>query len=103
MQDIWNDEGETISKTFRVELVVCTCGCNGQKTGPTIEATVGETVIVTLVNRMAEPTSMDVAGAGVLVSPAGHVPPGESREYQFLLVNSGRFSYGWGELVVFPD
>lgn len=102
MQDPWNDGDETISTTFRVELVVCSCGCNGIKAGPTIEANVGETIIVRLLNHLTEPVSIDMADAGVLLTPARKVAPGASGEYQFVLVKSGRFSYGWGELVIYP-
>lgn len=102
MHEEWNQSDE-ISTVFRVELIVCSCGCNGMKAGPTIEANVGETVVIHLVNHLAEPMSLDLGGAALPLQPPSAVAPGASGEYQFLLVNSGRYSYPWGGLIVFPN
>jgi hypothetical protein len=102
MHEEWN-QPEEISKVFKVELILCTCGCNGTKAGPTIEANVGETIVISLVNHMAEPMSLDLAGAALPLQPPRTVAPGATGEYQFLLVKSGRYSYSWGGLIVFPN
>ena len=103
MLEEWMDQEEAIAKTFRVELIVCKCGCNGRKTGPTIEANVGETIVVRLVNHLDEPMSIELAEAGVSLQPTRAVAPGASGEFRFLLVKSGRFRYAWGSLEVYPD
>jgi hypothetical protein len=103
MHEEWNEPDDVVSKVFRVELIVCGCGCNGSKTGPTIEAIVGETIVIRVVNHLAEPMSLDLSDAALPLQPASTVAPGATGEYQFLLVNSGRFSYPWGGLIVFPN
>ena len=102
MQGEWSPSGEQLSKVFRVELVVCSCGCNGTRSGPTIEAYVGETIVIRLVNHLSESVALDLADAALPLQPTPVIGPGSSGEYQFLLENSGSYNYPWGRLIVFP-
>ena len=103
MHEEWDDSDEQISKVFRVDLILCSCGCNGTRAGPTIEAMVGETIVIRLVNHLPRAMSLDLAEAAIPLQPMQAIAPGASGEYQFLLVTSGRFSYPWGGLIVFPN
>ena len=103
MQEEWNGLEDHVSNVFQVELILCSCGCNGTKAGPTIEANVGETIVIRLVNHLADSMSVDLADAALPLQPEQTIAPGASGEYKFLLVKSGRYSYPWGELIVFAD
>ena len=72
---------------------------NGQVPGPTIEARVGDTVVVRLKNSLAEPTTIHwhglripaaMDGTEVVQSP---VAPGASFEYRFVVPDAGTFWY----------
>jgi FtsP/CotA-like multicopper oxidase with cupredoxin domain len=72
---------------------------NGQVPGPTIEAEVGDTLVVELTNELSEPTTIHWHGLRV---PAGMdgtesvqraVEPGESFEYRFVVPDAGTFWY----------
>ena len=80
---------------------------NGQLPGPTIEARVGDEVVVELHNLLPEPTTVHWHGLRVpsemdgVVGAAGAagsdeplaVPPGGRREYRFRLLDAGTFWY----------
>src|SRR4051812_17239304 len=72
---------------------------NGQVPGPTIEAHVGDTVVVRLKNHLAEPTTIHWHGLGVPSEMDGTqvvqslVQPGETFEYRFDVGNAGTFWY----------
>ena len=72
---------------------------NGQVPGPTIEANVGDTVVVRLKNRLAEPTTIHWHGLEVPAEMDGTqvvqrlVQPGESFEYRFEVRTAGTFWY----------
>ena len=72
---------------------------NGQVPGPTIEANVGNTVVVRLKNRLSEPTTIHWHGLGVPAEMDGTqvvqrlVQPGETFEYRFDVWNAGTFWY----------
>lgn len=74
-------------------------GFNGMVPGPTIEAKLGDTLVVRLVNRLPEPTSIhwhglrvpaDMDGTELVQNP---VLPGRTFEYRFTLPDAGTFWY----------
>jgi FtsP/CotA-like multicopper oxidase with cupredoxin domain len=74
-------------------------GYNGQVPGPTIEANVGDTLVVELTNALPEPTSIhwhglrvpaDMDGTALVQQP---IQPGETFEYRFVLPDAGTFWY----------
>src|SRR5919197_2151197 len=79
--------------------VVSGYGFNGQVPGPTIEAAVGDTLVVELRNALPEPTSVhwhglrvpaEMDGTELVQRPA---QPGETFEYRFKLPDAGTFWY----------
>jgi FtsP/CotA-like multicopper oxidase with cupredoxin domain len=79
--------------------VVAGYGFNGRVPGPTIEANVGDTLVVELTNALPEPTSIhwhglrvpaDMDGTELVQQP---VQPGETFEYRFVLPDAGTFWY----------
>jgi FtsP/CotA-like multicopper oxidase with cupredoxin domain len=72
---------------------------NGQVPGPTIEADVGDTLVVALTNALPEPTSIHWHGLRVPAEMDGTelvqqpVQPGETFEYRFVLPDAGTFWY----------
>jgi FtsP/CotA-like multicopper oxidase with cupredoxin domain len=74
-------------------------GFNGVVPGPTIEAQVGDTLVVRLTNQLPQPTSIhwhglrvpaDMDGTALVQNP---VQPGQSFEYRFRLPDAGTFWY----------
>jgi FtsP/CotA-like multicopper oxidase with cupredoxin domain len=74
-------------------------GFNGQVPGPTIEAEVGDTLVVRLVNSLREPTTIhwhglrvpaDMDGTEMVQKP---IEPGGTFEYRFVLPDAGTFWY----------
>jgi FtsP/CotA-like multicopper oxidase with cupredoxin domain len=74
-------------------------GFNGMVPGPTIEAKLGDTLVVRLTNQLPEPTSIhwhglrvpaDMDGTELVQHP---VQPGEGFEYRFRLPDAGTFWY----------
>src|SRR5919198_429239 len=79
--------------------VVSGYGFNGRVPGPTIEADVGDTLVVVLTNALPEPTSIhwhglrvpaDMDGTQLVQQP---IQPGETFEYRFVLPDAGTFWY----------
>jgi FtsP/CotA-like multicopper oxidase with cupredoxin domain len=79
--------------------VVSGYGFNGQVPGPTIEANVGDTLVVELTNALPEPTSIhwhglrvpaDMDGTELVQQP---IQPGGTFEYRFVLPDAGTFWY----------
>jgi FtsP/CotA-like multicopper oxidase with cupredoxin domain len=74
-------------------------GFNGQVPGPSIEARVGDTLVVELTNGLAEPTTIHWHGLRVPADMDGTeavqraVEPGETFEYRFVLPDAGTFWY----------
>jgi len=74
-------------------------GFNGQVPGPTIEAEVGDTLVVGLRNGLAEPTTIHWHGLRVPAEMDGTemvqrpVEPGETFEYRFVVPDAGTFWY----------
>ena len=74
-------------------------GYNRQVPGPVIEANVGDTLVVRLTNRLAEPTTIHWHGLRLPAPMDGTedaqrpVQPGESFEYRFALPDAGTFWY----------
>ena len=72
---------------------------NGQVPGPTIEARVGETIVVRLTNKLDEPTTIHWHGIRLPSSMDGtqvvqqSVAPGETFEYRFVALDAGTFWY----------
>jgi len=72
---------------------------NGQVPGPTIEAEVGDTLVVELTNELSEPTTIHWHGLRVPADMDGTesvqraVEPGESFEYRFVVPDAGTFWY----------
>ena len=72
---------------------------NGQVPGPTIEANVGDTVVVRLTNRLDEPTTIHWHGIRLPAAMDGTqmvqplVQPGETFEYRFVVPDAGTFWY----------
>lgn len=72
---------------------------NGQVPGPTIEARVGDTIVVRLKNSLQEPTTIHWHGLRVPSSMDGTqvvqpvVAPGETFEYRFTVPDAGTFWY----------
>src|ERR687886_2060819 len=72
---------------------------NGQVPGPTIEAEVGDTLVVELTNELSVPTTIHWHGLRVPADMDGTesvqraVEPGESFEYRFVLPDAGAFWY----------
>jgi FtsP/CotA-like multicopper oxidase with cupredoxin domain len=72
---------------------------NGQIPGPTIEARVGDTLVVRLKNSLAEPTTIHFHGIRLPSAMDGTqvvqrtVAPGESFEYRFTIPDAGTFWY----------
>ncbi len=72
---------------------------NGQLPGPTIEARVGDTLVVRLKNSLDEPTTIHFHGIrlpSVMDGTQGVqrlVAPGESFEYRFIVPDAGTFWY----------
>lgn len=72
---------------------------NGQVPGPTIEARVGDTVVVRLTNALREPTTIHWHGLRLPAPMDGTemtqkaVAPGESFEYRFTVPDAGTFWY----------
>jgi FtsP/CotA-like multicopper oxidase with cupredoxin domain len=83
----WDVE-EAISDVLRIELVADEQGYNGMTPGPTIEANVGETLVVHLTNQRAQPACFCFGGCACVATP-----PGDSREYRFELTEAGTFRY----------
>jgi FtsP/CotA-like multicopper oxidase with cupredoxin domain len=79
------------------ERVVHGYGYNDQVPGPTVEATVGDTLLVRFTNSLSEPTSMCWHGLrlprAMAVVAAAAVQPGRSVEYRMRLVDAGTFWY----------
>jgi FtsP/CotA-like multicopper oxidase with cupredoxin domain len=74
-------------------------GFNGQVPGPTIQAEVGDTLVVRLANNLPEPTTIhwhglrvpaDMDGTEMVQHP---VQPGDSFEYRLVLPDAGTFWY----------
>jgi FtsP/CotA-like multicopper oxidase with cupredoxin domain len=74
-------------------------GFNGQVPGPTIQAEVGDTLVVRLANNLPEPTTIhwhglrvpaDMDGTEMVQHP---VQPGGTFEYRFVLPDAGTFWY----------
>ena len=74
-------------------------GFNGQVPGPTIQAEVGDTLVVRLANTLPEPTTIhwhglrvpaDMDGTELVQHP---VQPGDTFEYWFVLPDAGTFWY----------
>ena len=70
-------------------------GFNGQVPGPTIEASIDDTVLFRLKNGLPEPTSIHWHGLRVPAAMDGTnaVRPGETFEYRFRLPDAGTFWY----------
>jgi FtsP/CotA-like multicopper oxidase with cupredoxin domain len=74
-------------------------GFNRQVPGPTIEADVGDTLVVELANALPEPTSIHWHGLRVPAEMDGTqlvqqpIQPGETFEYRFVLPDAGTFWY----------
>ena len=70
-------------------------GFNGQVPGPTIEASIGDTVLFRLKNSLPEPTSIHWHGLRIPAAMDGTnaVRPGETFEYRFRLPDAGTFLY----------
>jgi FtsP/CotA-like multicopper oxidase with cupredoxin domain len=72
---------------------------NGQVPGPTIEADVGDTLVVELKNELRQPTTIHWHGLRVPADMDGTesvqraVEPGETFEYRFALPDAGTFWY----------
>jgi FtsP/CotA-like multicopper oxidase with cupredoxin domain len=72
---------------------------NGQVPGPTIEARVGDTIVVRLTNCLDEPTTIHWHGLRLPSSMDGtqvvqpSVAPGETFEYRFIAPDAGTFWY----------
>src|SRR5919199_2802598 len=72
---------------------------NGQVPGPTIEAEVGDTLVVEFTNELSEPTTIHWHGLRVPADMDGTesvqraVEPGESFEYRFAVPDAGTFWY----------
>jgi FtsP/CotA-like multicopper oxidase with cupredoxin domain len=72
---------------------------NGQLPGPTIEARVGDTIVVRLTNRLEEPTTIHWHGVRLPAAMDGTqvvqqlVAPGETFEYRFTVPDAGTFWY----------
>ncbi len=72
---------------------------NGQVPGPTIEAEVGDTLVVEFTNELSEPTTIHWHGLRVPADMDGTesvqraVEPGESFEYRFVVRDAGTFWY----------
>jgi len=88
--DEWAEGEDAISNVLHIELVASEQGFNGQVPGPTIEATVGETLVVRLINQSAEPTGFHV---GCTSHEATRVAPGQAQEYRVVLGSEGVFHY----------
>jgi FtsP/CotA-like multicopper oxidase with cupredoxin domain len=74
-------------------------GFNGQVPGPTIQAEVGDTLVVRLANALPEPTTIhwhglrvpaDMDGTELVQHP---IQPGGTFEYRFVLPDAGTFWY----------
>ena len=74
-------------------------GYNGQVPGPAIEAQVGDVLVVRLINRLPEPTTIHWHGLRLPAAMDGTegtqrpILPGESFEYRFALPDAGTFWY----------
>lgn len=74
-------------------------GYNALVPGPTVEATVGDTLLVRFTNSLPEPTSIcwhgprGRASAISRIDAAASVQPGETDEYRLLLSDAGTFWY----------
>jgi FtsP/CotA-like multicopper oxidase with cupredoxin domain len=74
-------------------------GFNGQVPGPTIEADVGDTLVVELTNALPEPTSIHWHGLRVPANMDGTqlvqqpIQPGAKFQYRFVLPDAGTFWY----------
>ena len=74
-------------------------GFNGRVPGPTIEASVGETVVIRLKNHLPEPTTIHWHGLRVPAAMDGTemvqqpVPPGGTFEYRFVVPDAATFWY----------
>lgn len=74
-------------------------GFNAQVPGPTIEASVGDTVVVRLKNSLPEPTTIHWHGLRVPAAMDGTeivqhpVQPGETFEYRFVVPDAATFWY----------
>jgi FtsP/CotA-like multicopper oxidase with cupredoxin domain len=74
-------------------------GFNGQVPGPTIQAEVGDTLVVRLANNLPEPTTIHWHGLRVPANMDGTemvqkpIQPGDTFEYQFVLPDAGTFWY----------
>jgi FtsP/CotA-like multicopper oxidase with cupredoxin domain len=72
---------------------------NDQVPGPTIEADVGDTLVVELTNELSDPTTIHWHGLRVPAAMDGTesvqrpVEPGESFEYRFVVPDAGTFWY----------
>ena len=72
---------------------------NGQVPGPTVEARVGDTIVVRLKNSLSEPTTIHWHGLRIPAVMDGTdvvqrtVAPGESFEYRFTVPDAGTFWY----------
>jgi FtsP/CotA-like multicopper oxidase with cupredoxin domain len=86
----WNEAEDVISDVLRIELTASEQGYNGEVPGPTVEAVVGERLIVRLTNQLPVATCFCIDCA------CGHTaatPPGETGEYSFALERAGTFRY----------
>ena len=74
-------------------------GFNGRIPGPTIEASVGDTVHVRLTNRLPQPTTIHWHGIRVPAEMDGTeavqeaIRPGQTFEYRFVVPDAGTFWY----------
>ncbi|MBI1927829.1 copper oxidase [Candidatus Poribacteria bacterium] len=82
------------------EVVVEAYTYNGQVPGPTIRVTEGDTVKVTVQNRLPEPTSIHWHGLHLPFEQDGAAPlnqkpiqPGEVYTYEFMASHAGTFMY----------
>lgn len=91
---------EPVTHEFAPGLVAECWGYNGRVHGPTIEAVEGDRVRIYVTNRLPEPTTVHwhgiflpngMDGVGGLTQKT--IPPGETFQYQFPLIQHGTFMY----------
>ncbi|MGE3546220.1 MAG: multicopper oxidase family protein, partial [Kofleriaceae bacterium] len=81
------------------DTAVSAWGYNGMVPGPILVGNVGDTLVVRLINRLPEPTSIHWHGLRLPSAMDGTesvqrlVEPGETFEYRFLLPDAGTFWY----------
>jgi FtsP/CotA-like multicopper oxidase with cupredoxin domain len=84
---------------LRPGVVVAAWGYQGHVPGPLIVGFVGDTVVVRLINRLSEPTTIHWHGLRLAPAMDGTdsvqtpVQPGETFEYRFVLTDAGTYWY----------